>query len=310
MIIAIIGRKTGQADSAHEGLRELILSFARAVIELGHNPIFDDETYANFLKIFEHPEFSKVKIGSYAWVGKTADVAVVFGGDGTMLYTGKGLSNSNIPLLGVNLGRLGFITDVPHDFNYYSLVKMLVDKKYTLERRQMLDVPITWTNSKYLALNEVVISRSTGKVIEFQVFIDGEYAYQARGDGLMISTPTGSTAYALSTGAPIIHPSARVLEVIPIFPQTLSCRPLIVYDEAKVTFKLISGEATVFVDGTEEASMNVLNAFQPDRSSIIIQKSANTINFIHPKLEDLTYSYYHTLREKLNWQHLPGTPRT
>ena len=319
MIIAIIGRKTGQADSAHEGLRELILSFAKAVVTCGHVPMFDDETYNNFLKSVVLPKFLEPFIGftgSFASIGMTADVVVIFGGDGTMLYTTKQLSTTSIPVLGINLGRLGFITDVPRDYNYYSIVKMLEDKAYTLEKRQMIDVVKDgWTlqtkeKGQYLGLNEVVISRSTGKVIEFQVFIDGEYAYHARGDGLMIATPTGSTAYALSTGAPIIHPSAKVLEIIPIFPQTLSCRPLVVNDDVKITFKLISGEATIFVDGQEEARMNVKNDFQPDRSSLTIMKSFNEINFIHPKLDDLTYSYYNTLREKLNWQHLPGTPRS
>jgi len=309
MIIAIIGRKTGQNDSAHKNLSQLITSFSECVLSRGHSPMIEKETHSNFIigpnkRLTQH---------TFSAIGKTADVVLVFGGDGTMMHAVKELSVFGVPLLGINLGRLGFITDVPHDFNHHKIIDMLEcgNRGYSVEFRQMLDVLQDWPNEKarYLAMNEVLISRSTGKVIEFEVYIDDEYAYQARGDGLMISTPTGSTAYAMSAGGPIIHPSARVMELVPVMPQTLSCRPLIINDTSQVTFKLISGSAEVLIDGNEVATMNTENALQPIRNSIIIKKSLNEAQFIHPKLDDLTYSYYNTLREKLNWQHLPGTPR-
>jgi NAD+ kinase len=308
MIIAIIGRKTGQNDSAHSNILTMLETFAATVHRQGHTVMFDKETAENFFK--DRALAHDTKIESLSDLGIVANVAVVFGGDGTMLFVAKEMS-IGIPLLGVNLGRLGFITDVPHDFDYDAVIDMIEDKqKYTIERRNMLDIKDDWTlgeseKSRYLALNEVVISRSTGKVIEFEVYIDFEYAYHARGDGLMISTPTGSTAYAMSAGGPIIHPTARVIEIVPILPQTLSCRPLIINDNSQVRFKLINGEAEVFVDGTKVANMNAKNA----RDSLIIKKSISAVDFMHPKLDDLTYSYYHTLREKLNWQNLPGTPR-
>lgn len=299
MLIAFIGRLTGQADSPHSNVGDLLISFAEKAYKRGHLVMFDSETGMNFIKgtQFLRDHYSEVKTGSLDGVGMTAEVAVVMGGDGTMLNAAKVLAKYNIPLLGINLGRLGFITDVPSSFDQNRILEMLEKKEYNLEQRTMLQV------GSVSALNDVVISRATGKILEFRVFFDEEYAYQARGDGLMISTPTGSTAYAMSAGGPIIHPTARIFEVIPMFPQTLSCRPLIINDTSNVTFELISGEAEVFVDGVS------VNPIHPgDR--VEISAATHRASFIHPHLiGSLNYSYYHTLREKLNWQHLPGTPR-
>jgi NAD+ kinase len=306
MRILIIGRKNGQAGSAHLNISDLITSFVKACDAKDHYVLCDDDTVMNF----------KVHVDQMISVADhsiQADVIVVFGGDGTMLHVTKAFAHLKLPLLGINLGRLGFITDVPHDFDPDKIIDMLERQAYTIEQRSLLSLTKGFdsvnSNKADIALNEVVISQSTGKVIEFQVFIDDEYAYVARGDGLMISTPTGSTGYALSTGAPIIHPTAKVLEVIPIFPQTLSCRPLIINDTSVVKFKLINGEADVFVDGNEVNSLWVKDAFRSDRSVVTITSSKQTIRLIHPKLNGLTYDYYNTLREKLQWQHLPGTPR-
>ena len=302
MIIAVIGRKTGSADAAHSNLCKLLLDFADTVYSRGHIVMVDTETHMNFFRdangeLLNDPN---IMFKPLETIGNRADLAVIFGGDGTMLYTAKALSQYNIPMLGVNLGRLGFITDVPSDFPHDSIIDMLVNNEYTTEKRHMLMVSDIVGNR--LALNDVVISRATGKVIEFKIFIDHEYAYQARGDGLMVSTPTGSTAYAMSAGGPIIHPTARVLELVPIFPQTLSCRPLIINDTSSVSFELVSGEANILVDGNEVRKIS-------EGMTIEIAKADRKIDFIHPNTDKLRYSYYHTLREKLNWQHLPGTPR-
>lgn len=300
MIIALIGRKNGQSGSAHTNLQQLLINFADIIDRRGHQVIFHDETYTNFIKDEKLDYYNRdITDGSFSGIGSNADFCIVMGGDGTMLDAAKSLSAYSISILGINLGHVGFITDVPSDFDQERIVEMLEKKEYTTEARRMIKTNDGFYNK--LALNDVVISRSTGKILEFKVRIDNEYAYTARGDGLMVSTPTGSTAYAMSAGGPIIHPTARVIEVIPILPQSLSCRPLIVNDTSMVDFELISGEAEVFVDG------NVIRDLKPGQH-LEIMRADRKVEFIHPKMKELTYSYYGTLSEKLNWHFVPGTP--
>jgi len=274
MRIAVIKRLNGQEGASHSNIEKIIEEFISVATARGHAVLTAES------------ELDSVSVG------------VVFGGDGTMLVTAKSLSKHDVPLLGVNLGRLGFITDVPLAIHPTKIVELLESKAYTIEARSMLRL-LHYNHSSQTALNEVTISRSTGKILEFQVFIDDEFAYLARGDGLLISTPTGSTAYALSAGGPIIHPTAKVFEVVPMFPQTLSCRPLIINDTSTVKFELIKGDATVYSDGNEIRQITSGDVLE-------IEKSSRAVKIIHPKAEGLIYDYYFTLREKLNWQRLPG----
>ena len=311
MIIALIGRKSGQSDSAHKNLSGMLTNFAEIIYARGHTPVFDEETFMNLVSgtPFFKDHHVDVNIESFNSIVQKADVCIVMGGDGTMLNAAKALSHNSvqgIPILGINLGRVGFITDVPHDFDPDRIITMLEKTEYTIEKRTMLALrgPVHpgimgWK----AALNDVVISRSTGKIIEFKVSIDNEYAYTARGDGLMVTTPTGSTAYALSGGGPIIHPTARVIEILPIMAQSLSTRPLIITDTSNVEFELISGDAEIYVDGNLHLEMK-------PGENIEVTRADRKVEFIHPKMKELTYSYYNTLAEKLNWHHLPGTPRS
>lgn len=310
MKIAIIGRMNGQSDSAHKNLQELISKFTQKIIDRGHLPFFETETFNNFIKNtpLEHWDQGGCSYASFKELVPICDIAIVMGGDGTMLNAAKVLSSYNvqsIPILGINLGRVGFITDIPHDFDPDRIITMLEKVEYTIEKRTMLALrgPLRpgimgWR----AALNDIVISRSTGKIIEFKVSVDGEYAYTARGDGLMVTTPTGSTAYALSGGGPIIHPTARVIEILPIMAQSLSTRPLIITDTSNVEFELVSGLAEIYVDG------NLFLEIGPGEN-IEVTRADRKVEFIHPKMKELTYSYFNTLAEKLNWHHLPGTPR-
>lgn len=316
MKIALIGRKSGQSDSAHKNLSSMLTNFAEIILKKGHEPIFDGETMSNFILDTEFIKSSnEIFIVDYKFsdLAKIADVCIVMGGDGTMLNAAKALSSKTreIPILGINLGRVGFITDVPHDFDPARIIKMLEDYEYIIEKRTLLSLwgPAPKTTcveilNYEIALNDVVISRSTGKIIEFNVSIDNERAYTARGDGLLVTTPTGSTAYALSGGGPIIHPTARVIEILPIMAQSLSTRPLIVNDTAKVTFELVSGDAEVYVDGNLHLEM------KPGDHLEVKVNGERQVKFIHPRMPELTYSYYNTLAEKLNWHHLPGTHRS
>jgi NAD+ kinase len=310
MKIALIGRKNGQSDSAHKNLSGMLINFAGTIYKRGHEPIFDEETMLNLIigtDFFKAHE-ETIHIKTSREIVQKADVCIVMGGDGTMLNAAKSLADGNagIPILGINLGRVGFITDVPFDFDSDRIITMLEKVEYTIEKRTMLALRgplrpgiIGWK----AALNDVVISRSTGKIIEFKVSVDGEYAYTARGDGLMVTTPTGSTAYALSGGGPIIHPTARVIEILPIMAQSLSTRPLIITDTSNVEFELVSGDAEIYVDG------NLFLEIKPGEN-VEVTRADRKVEFIHPKMKELTYSYYNTLAEKLNWHHLPGTPRS
>lgn len=307
MIIVLVGRKTGQSDSSHKDIRKLLIEFAELIYDRGHEPMFDEETAVNFLVgtpfLFNHAD--TLQIGSFGDIAQAAEVCIVLGGDGTMLNAAKQIHSPDrsIPLLGINLGNVGFITDVAADVRKDVIIEMLENHEYISEKRTMLT--LNHAGVWLTALNDVVISRSTGKIIEFKVRIDGQPAYTARGDGLIISTPTGSTAYALSGGGPIVHPTARVIEIIPIMAQSLSTRPLIINDTSIVGIELVSGDAEIFLDGQLLREMKPKERFETARSNRFVE-------FIHPNLPDLnhTYSYYDTLAEKLNWHFLPGTRRT
>ena len=310
MIIALIGRKNGQEGSAHQNLGDVIVNFAKGILRHGMIVMFEDETASNFkdliLRELDVKDDPMVRTGSTHGINQLADVIFVFGGDGTMVSAAKDYAASRIPLLGINLGRLGFISDVPSDFDVDTIIKMLITKDYVIDRRIMLE------SEGVHALNDIVISRSTGRILEFEVSIDDEYAYRARADGLIVATPTGSTAYCMSAGGSVVSPNAKVLQVVPMFSQTLSCRPLIISESSVVSFKLIHGDASFYADGNNHREVkqneiiNIKLACTDERYTHPPKLQAH---LMHPKIPNLMYSYYNTLREKLNWQHLPGTPR-
>jgi NAD+ kinase len=318
MKIALVGRINGTKDSTHKNLSSLVMVMASTFLRRGHNVVFEEEILKNLAdedKIFASAiglNLENISSLSFSEITREANICIVMGGDGTVLNAAKLLTDSrmSMPILGINLGKVGFITDVPHDFSPDSIISMLENEKYDIEKRTMLSLRLTeehahqgfYQSNDIVALNDVVISRSTGRVIEFNVNIDGERAYTARGDGLMVTTPTGSTAYALSGGGPIIHPSAHVIEILPIMAQSLSTRPLIVNDTSSISIELVSGDAEVYVDGNQFMDLK-------RGESVVVSRSKFQIEFIHPKLENLTYSYYKTLAEKLNWHYLPGTPK-
>ena len=311
MIIALVGRKNGQEGSAHQNLGDVIVNFAKAILKKNSIVMFENETAANFKDLIKENiavDHHSVRTGSTYGISQIADVVIVFGGDGTMVSAAKDFAEARIPLLGVNLGRLGFISDVPSDFDVDTIIEMILMKDYDIDRRIMIAA------EGVNALNDIVISRSSGRILEFEVSIDDEYAYRARADGLIVATPTGSTAYCMSAGGSVVSPNAKVLQVVPMFSQTLSCRPLIICENSVVSFKLIYGDATFYADGNhhreveqnETITIKLARIKDAERYSPLPKLEAH---LMHPKIPNLTYSYYNTLREKLNWQHLPGTPR-
>ena len=242
----------------------------------------------------EHLKDSPYPAMSLAEIGGSVDLAVVLGGDGTMLNIARTLSPCNIPLVGVNQGRLGFLTDLTLDNMQDSMAAML-EGKFVTEQRLLITARVLRDDVEVFsdsAFNEVVVHRSSiSSMIEFEVRIDGEYLYNQRADGLIVATPTGSTAYSMSAGGPILHPSLDVLELVPISPHTLSNRPIVVKSSSVVEI-LVHRTADIRLRFDSHTSYDLQL-----HDKIIVTRHPDTACLLHPA----GHSYYHTLREKLLW---------
>jgi NAD+ kinase len=227
-------------------------------------------------------------------IGGHVDLVVVMGGDGTLLSVARTLAPFKVPLVGINLGRLGFLTDVPAEAAEVMLGAML-DGAYKVETRLLLSAVVVRGGTKVfatLALNDVVVSRGAmGSMIEFEVYVDGQFVYNLRSDGVIISTPTGSTAYALSSGGPILHPALPALGLVPISPHTLSNRPIVISSGAEVDVVLIRGP-------NARANFDVQAFFELQvNDKVVVKAYHEPIHLLHPPI----YDYYAMLREKLHW---------
>jgi len=228
----------------------------------------------------------------------SADLAVVVGGDGSMLAAARELVRHKVPLVGVNLGRVGFMTDIGHD-DMESGIGAILDGNYTIEERTLLDAEIRrgeGTVLRTIALNEAVVGKgSQGRLIEFELWLDGEFVYSLRADGMIVCTPTGSTAYALSAQGPILHPAVPALALVPLNPHTLSARPVSVADRCMIEIRLVRAlDAQAYFDGVAHADLA-----EGDR--LTLKRSADVLRFVHPP----GYRYFATLREKLHWSEAP-----
>jgi NAD+ kinase len=227
-------------------------------------------------------------------MGQRCDLAVVVGGDGTMLGIARELARYNLPLVGINQGRLGFITDIAMG-QYKEALAPIVAGDFEEETRAMLESEV-WRDGQCifegLSLNDVVVSRgATASMVELRVDIGDDFVANMRADGLIVATPTGSTAYALSAGGPILHPSIGGLVVLPIASHTLSNRPIVLPDTGEVRIGLVSGK-----DVSANFDMHTLaSLFIGDQ--VRVRRSAFKVRFLHPR----GWSYYATLRRKLRW---------
>jgi len=272
---------------ARAGTCAQLLQLVRFLTERGLRVLVERHTH-------ECLDLNGVPAADFERIGAEADLAIVVGGDGTLLTAARALAGSGVPLVGVNRGRLGFTTDIALDDMLPALAGVL-DGRYRPEDRTLLQASLGRDGStvtETLAFNDVVASRGVqGGMIEFQVFVDGEFAYELRADGLILATPTGSTAYALSSGGPIVHPSVAGLILVPVSPHTLSNRPLVVGDGSRVEVLVLqSTEGSVYFDGRGHHSL-----LAGDRLTVSIHPQR--VRLLHP----LDYSYYRTLREKLGW---------
>jgi NAD+ kinase len=233
-------------------------------------------------------------VSDVAGIAQQCDLALVVGGDGTMLGFGRQLAPHGIPLIGINQGRLGFITDISLDQMETSLQPML-QGDYEEDHRVLLHAQV-WRDSTCvfdaLALNDVVINRGASSgMVELSVSVDGHFVANQRADGLIISTPTGSTAYALSAGGPLLQPSLGGLVMVPIAPHTFSNRPLVLADPVEICIELVGGrDASANFDMQSMASMLI-------GDKVLVRKSPHHAVFLHPK----GWNYFDTLRHKLHW---------
>jgi len=227
-------------------------------------------------------------------IARAVDLAIVIGGDGTMLNIARTLAPHGVPLVGVNQGRLGFLTDLTVE-NMTAEIGAMLEGKFITEERLLLSARVLRDGQEIyngLAFNEVVVHRSNiSSMVEFEVRIDGEYLYNQRADGLIISTPTGSTAYAMSAGGAIIHPGLDVLQLVPVCPHSLSNRPIVVRGSSEIELLMHrTGDICVRYDSHTNVDLQL-------HDKIIVSRYAKPACLLHPQ----GHSYYHTLREKLLW---------
>jgi NAD+ kinase len=231
-------------------------------------------------------------------LGREADLAVVIGGDGTMLNIARTFAPCDVALVGVNQGRLGFLTDISLDTMFETITSIL-DGQYMTEERMLLEAEV-WSGSNgsqervfdVLAFNDVVVAKGfRGGLVEIEVLIDGHYTYNQRSDGLIVATPTGSTAYALSSGGPIVHPALSVMALVPVSPHTLSNRPIVISGDSTVEIVVRSADdPRAHFDSHSHFDLR-----EGDR--VVVRRYSHTIRLLHP----VGHSYYAMLREKLHW---------
>lgn len=261
--------------------------------------ISDFLTQAGFSVVYEsrtamNVPFDDVVSMNIEDIGARAAAAIVIGGDGTMLGIARQLSPYTVPLIGINHGRLGFMTDISLD-QMLPVLEQMVAGRFVSENRFLLEGSIVREGEaiyQAVAFNDIVISRGSGSgMIDLRVDVDGHFMYQQRSDGLIISTPTGSTAYSLSAGGPMMHPNLGGIAIVSIAPHSLSNRPIIVPDTSEIVIEITEANLpSVNYDSQSFASIR-------PGDHVIVKRSPNTITFLHPP----GWSYYDTLRNKLYW---------
>lgn len=295
--VALIGRQ--ESPEAADSIAALA-GFFRAQ---GVSVLVETETAIQTEQALGKAALAGGDCADFQKIGTDADLAVVVGGDGTMLHAARQLARYDRPLVGINQGRLGFMTDIARS-EMIDAMEQLLAGRFTQEARLLLDTEVvfggasaTWQPQANLAFNDVVIDKgATGRLIEFELRVDDEMIYSARADGLIICTPTGSTAYALSANGPILHPKLGGIALVPLCPHALSNRPITLPDTARIEVKLVQGaNARAHFDGQETVDL------MPG-DSVRLQRSPHRVRLLHPP----GYSYFAMLRQKLHWSEGPS----
>lgn len=286
--VALIGKYQALASGASGAFsRSALEDIARFLKAQGCEVVFEHDTAHN-MGISGYPVMSIPDIGAQC------DLGLVVGGDGTMLGIGRQLAHFGVPLIGINQGRLGFITDIPFD-SYTSALAPMLHGEFEEDHRSLMHARVMRDGHcvfDALAMNDVVVNRgATSGMVELRVEVDGHFVANQRADGLIIATPTGSTAYALSAGGPLLHPSIPGWVLVPIAPHTLSNRPIVLANAAEIAIEIVAGrDASASFDMQSLASL-----LHGDR--IVVTRSEHHVRFLHPK----GWSYFDTLRQKLHW---------
>ena len=279
--VALIGKY--QAQGSRSALEE-IANFLHAQ---GCDVALERDTASN-TSLTQYPVLDVAGIGTHC------DLALVVGGDGTMLGIGRQLAQFGVPLVGINQGRRGFITDIAFE-DFQAALEPILRGEFEEDRRWMMQAKVVRDGRcvfSATAMNDVVVNRgATAGMVELRVEVDGRFVANQRADGLIIASPTGSTAYALSAGGPLLHPSIPGWVLVPIAPHTLSNRPIVLSDAGEITVEIVAGrDASANFDMQSLASL-----LHGDR--ITVRRSEHQMCFLHPK----GWSYFDTLRKKLHW---------
>jgi NAD+ kinase len=279
--VALIGKYHAQ------GSRSALESIAHFLSAQGCEVAIEQDTASN-------TGLNQYPILDVAGIGAHCDLGLVVGGDGTMLGIGRLLAQFGVPLIGINQGRLGFITDIAFEA-FQSVLEPMLRGEFEEDRRWMMQAKVVRDGRcvfNATAMNDVVVNRgATAGMVELRVEVDGRFLSNQRADGLIIASPTGSTAYALSAGGPLLHPSIPGWVLVPIAPHTLSNRPIVLSDSGEITVELVAGR-----DASANFDMQSLaTLLHGDR--ITVRRSEHQMRFLHPR----GWSYFDTLRKKLHW---------
>ncbi len=286
--VALVGKyQSTISGPAGAHSRQALEDIANCILDLGCDVTLEADTASN------------MGMSAYATltldeIGKQCDLCLVVGGDGTMLSVCRQLAPHKVPLIGINQGRLGFITDIPFE-QYKSVLGLMLRGSYEEDQRSLIQGRVMRDGDcvfSALAMNDVVVNRGASSgMVELRVEIDGRFVANQRADGLIIASPTGSTAYSLSAGGPLLHPAIDGWVIVPIAPHTLSNRPIVLTSAGEIAVEIVAGrDASASFDTQSLASL-----MHGDR--IVVTRSQHKVTFLHPK----GWSYFDTLRQKMHW---------
>jgi NAD+ kinase len=281
--IGLVGR------SQQEGLREVLQELIGLLQGLDRELILEQ-------RLAELVPETSLSCGSLDDIGEDCDLVIVVGGDGSLLSAARTLARYETPVLGINRGRLGFLTDISPD-DMHSQVPAVLGGEFVRESRFLLDARVQRegrTVGRADALNDVVVNSGTSaQMIEFELSINGVFVYRQRADGLIVSTPTGSTAYSLSGGGPIMHPTLDAVVLVPMFPHALSSRPIVVDGNSEIRLDILSRNRIhppVTCDGQ-------VNMTARPGDTVLITKKPHRLTLLHP----VGHSFYASCRDKMHW---------
>ncbi len=286
--VALFGKyHTTTQGGALENSRRALDDVAQFLTRQGCDVVLDKETAS-------HTGMNQYPVLEMAQIGSQCDLGLVIGGDGTMLGIGRQMARYGLPLMGINQGRLGFITDIPQQ-SYQDVLQAMLQGNYQTEDRSLLQAQVMRDQRcvfSALAMNDVVVNRGgTSGMVELRVEVDGHFVSNQRADGLIIATPTGSTAYSLSVGGPLMHPGIGGWVMAPIAPHTLSNRPIVLPESSEISIEIVAGR---YVNANFDMQ-SLADLILGDQ--IKVQRSEHKVRFLHPS----GWNYFDTLRKKMHW---------